>query len=212
MGQQQGPVGLKSSEMVFGDSENHVGKELDRRELPPTVILDDELRSVKDDNKSDILHTFRPAIRSFIPVMLITLILVLTIIKSGDELVAVLDWLQGRNMALGVTHKNILLWRWLVVLASILFVYLWVEIGRANSRLIVYKDHIEVHKGIVARKRTTLAYTHIRTVDTNQKVLERLFGIGTVSIGSSATAGHEIMIGRLKDPLKIRKIINEKLT
>lgn len=212
MSQNQGPVGLNSNDMVFGSSESQSSKGLEKRDLPPSIILEDEHRKVDlDVEDSDLLYTFQPAVRSFLPVMVVTAIFIVLVINMGGELVSALHWLHGKNQALGVTEKNVLLWRWLVVLTVVLLVYLWVEIGRANSKLFVFKDHIEIHKGIVARNRTTLSYSHIRAVDTKQKVLERLLGLGTLSIGSSATSGHEIMIGRLRKPLFIRKIIVDKL-
>lgn len=63
--------------------------------------------------------------------------------------------------------------------------------------------------GIISRKTHEVAIRDIRSINMNQSILERLFGLGTVQIGSAGTGGVEVEFKGIKNPAKVRDQIRK---
>ena len=58
--------------------------------------------------------------------------------------------------------------------------------------------------GIISRKTREVAVRDIRSINMNQGILERIFGLGTVQIGSAGTGGIEVEFKGIKNPILVR--------
>jgi membrane protein YdbS with pleckstrin-like domain len=63
--------------------------------------------------------------------------------------------------------------------------------------------------GIISRKTHEVAIRDIRSINMNQSILERLFGLGTVQIGSAGTGGVEVEFKGIKNPARVRDQIRK---
>ena len=78
-----------------------------------------------------------------------------------------------------------------------------------DVRYLLDKQGLEAKIGILSLNQTTikLRYEDIRSIDSRQGVLDRILGIGSVDIGTAASAGLEMSMQGIGDPLNIQKII-----
>ena len=58
--------------------------------------------------------------------------------------------------------------------------------------------------GIIARKTHEVEIRDIRGINMKQGLVERLFGLGTVGVGSASTAGLEVVFKGIPNPAKVR--------
>ncbi len=58
--------------------------------------------------------------------------------------------------------------------------------------------------GIISRKTHEVAIRDIRSINMNQSILERIFGLGSVQIGSAGTGGVEVEFKGITSPAKVR--------
>lgn len=60
--------------------------------------------------------------------------------------------------------------------------YIWFWLGYMNFIYIIKKDELVIRKGILRRRNNSIPYNKIRNVQRLQSILERLFGLCTISI------------------------------
>jgi len=58
--------------------------------------------------------------------------------------------------------------------------------------------------GIISRKTHEVAIRDFRSINMNQSILERIFGLGSVQIGSAGTGGVEVEFKGITNPTKVR--------
>jgi membrane protein YdbS with pleckstrin-like domain len=63
--------------------------------------------------------------------------------------------------------------------------------------------------GIISRKTHEVAIRDIRSINMNQSILERIFGLGSVQIGSAGTGGVEVDFKGITKPAKVRDAIRK---
>lgn len=63
--------------------------------------------------------------------------------------------------------------------------------------------------GIISRTTNEVAIRDIRSINMNQSILERIFGLGSVQIGSAGTGGIEIRFIGITNPAKVRDAIRK---
>jgi len=63
--------------------------------------------------------------------------------------------------------------------------------------------------GIISRKTHEVAIRDIRNINMSQGVLERIFGLGSIEIGSAGTAGIEVKFAGVKTPALIRDLVRK---
>lgn len=77
----------------------------------------------------------------------------------------------------------------------------------------LYDDgRVVLEKGVLAKQTKELYGKNIRTVDVQQSLIQRMFGIGDLMIATAGTAGYEDVAKGMQDPAKIKdKVINQGL-
>jgi len=83
---------------------------------------------------------------------------------------------------------------WLIVPVIIA---LW---KRAGLVLRVYSDKVMLERGVLSKHITQVLISDIRSVDTKQGVIQRIFRIGDIMIGTAGISGYEIVAQGLPDP------------
>jgi len=58
--------------------------------------------------------------------------------------------------------------------------------------------------GIISRKTHEVSIRDIRSINMNQGIVERLFGLGSVQIGSAGTGGIEVEFKGIENPTRVR--------
>jgi uncharacterized membrane protein YdbT with pleckstrin-like domain len=114
-----------------------------------------------------------------------------------------------------MTHDDLLLearpsawnffWHWVffwLILPPI--IALWKQ---AALSLRVYRDRVVLEKGVLSKDIKEVFISDIRTVDTKQSLLQRMFKIGDVMIATAGTAGYEDVAYGLPDPRGIKELV-----
>jgi len=86
-------------------------------------------------------------------------------------------------------------------------------LGRAlihvySTDYIVTDKRIVVKTGVFSTKRTEIRVADVRGVDMSRSMWQRMIGVGTVAIGTAATAAAEIVMSDVSDPQKIIDAVN----
>ena len=68
---------------------------------------------------------------------------------------------------------------------------------------------VMMQSGIISRKTSEVSMRDIRSINMSQGILERLFGLGTVQIGSAGTAGIEVEFKGIRNPSQVRDQIRK---
>jgi uncharacterized membrane protein YdbT with pleckstrin-like domain len=83
-----------------------------------------------------------------------------------------------------------------------------VAVWQRNALVLrVYQDRVVLEKGILSKHIKELFISDIRTIDTQQSLLQRIFGIGNIMIATSGTSGYEDVALGLPDPLSIKDLV-----
>ena len=90
---------------------------------------------------------------------------------------------------------------WLIIPLIVAF---W---KRAALVLRVYGDRVVLEKGVLSKNVKDIFITDIRTIDTKQSLLQRIFKIGDVMIATAGTSGYEDVAHGLPDPRGIKELI-----
>jgi uncharacterized membrane protein YdbT with pleckstrin-like domain len=61
-------------------------------------------------------------------------------------------------------------------------------------------DRLIEKRGIVASRRREMELADIRSVEVDQRVFQRMFGLGNVTIASAASADYAIRLNDIYDP------------
>lgn len=99
---------------------------------------------------------------------------------------------------------------WIIVLVAGLLWLLNICIQKAGSWMALNEDHVMKRTGIISKSVSEVRYENIRSIDTRQGVLDRIFGIGAVMIGTAGTSGYEIVKAGIKNPDNIKQILNAR--
>lgn len=98
-------------------------------------------------------------------------------------------------------------WHWVFCWLLIpLVIALW---KRASLELRVYADRIELETGVLAKNLKALYIDDIRAIEIKESFLQRLVGIGNISIASAGEASSVITAQGIPDPRGIRELIQE---
>jgi membrane protein YdbS with pleckstrin-like domain len=78
-----------------------------------------------------------------------------------------------------------------------------------DVRYLLDPTGIEAREGIFSLNQTftRLRYEDIRSIDSRQTLLDRILGIGAVDLGTAASAGLEMSLTGISDPLAVQKMI-----
>jgi len=85
---------------------------------------------------------------------------------------------------------------------------LWWWIDRYNTSLEITTKRTIMHHGILSKSSSEVVHDNIRNIQIDQSFLQRVMHVGKIGISSSGQDGVELQVNHLKDPDKIREIID----
>ena len=97
-----------------------------------------------------------------------------------------------------------LLFSWLIIPLLIAW---W---KRAELTLRVTDDKVILEQGLLSKRIKDIFVTDIRTVDVEQSLLQRIFGIGDIKIATSSTDNYEDVAQGLPHPRDIQDLISRQ--
>ena len=90
---------------------------------------------------------------------------------------------------------------------GLLFLLVW-WIKSKNTTLIVTDKRTILRQGLLSRYTNEVMHTHIRNIQIQQNMIERLFNIGTIKIASAGTGDIEITVSDIPAPNRIKAVID----
>jgi membrane protein YdbS with pleckstrin-like domain len=94
-----------------------------------------------------------------------------------------------------------LLFFWLIIP----WIVAWVK--RSALTLRVYRTRVTLEVGIFSKSYTEIFMKDVRSIDIDQTLIQRMAGIGDISISSSASADATLDMYSVPDPGKVRDLI-----
>ena len=94
-----------------------------------------------------------------------------------------------------------------IVIGFFILVALW--IARYFDSYTITTKRIIDREGLISKYTTEIFLRDIRSVNLNQNILQRIFNVGDIYIGTSATAGMEISLEGIAYPQKVKETIIE---
>ncbi len=80
-----------------------------------------------------------------------------------------------------------------------------------NARIYTLTNKRVISKaGIISRQVHEVVIRDIRVINVKQGILERIFGLGTVEVGSAGTAGIEVKFVGISNPVGVRDMIRRQ--
>ena len=167
-------------------------------ERPPA----DGERSTTDDGPEREICVVRPAMFRAHPLRYLLILLIL----AGGITLAVMSLIKRPEE--GAFQPWLLYPGLLLVLASVVWwvqwwiaTTLWIKVSISNKRTIR-------HEGIIRRHSTEVLHDHVRSVDINQRFLQRIFNVGYIGIDSAGQDGIEIEVRDIPAPYEVKEIID----
>jgi membrane protein YdbS with pleckstrin-like domain len=89
-----------------------------------------------------------------------------------------------------------------------LVIPLVVAIVRRNSFLLrIYSDRVSLERGLVTKEHRELFIKDIRSIDVDQTLLQRLVGIGDITLSTAATLDAAEEIPGVPDPMRVKDLL-----
>jgi hypothetical protein len=92
------------------------------------------------------------------------------------------------------------------VLGMLLLLSWWLDC--LGHRLVVTDRRIIFRKGLLSKFTNEILHSHVRNIQINQSVFQRLMHVGSIGISSSGQAGIEIFIRGIPNPYDVKSIID----
>ena len=111
---------------------------------------------------------------------------------------------------LGVDSRSSVSWWAFLVVAVLAWGWLgiwWLGVSFGQSFEITNKRTIE-RRGIIRRSTSEVMHDHVRNIQIDQSVLDRVFNVGQIGISSSGQDGIEILMKDLPRPGKLKETID----
>jgi len=83
----------------------------------------------------------------------------------------------------------------------------WAVLDKRARVFTVTTSTIHSKSGIIARTTREVAMRDVRSINLKQGILERLFGIGTVEVGSAGTSGIEVSFKGIPEAPTVKDLI-----
>lgn len=91
-----------------------------------------------------------------------------------------------------------------------LLIILYGILDRKGKVYTVTNKRVHVKAGIVSRRTSEVGIRDRRSIIMKQSILERLFGLGSVAVGSAGTAGLEVVFAGIPNPEALRALIRKE--
>ena len=82
----------------------------------------------------------------------------------------------------------------------------------ASHRYVVTNLRVLSKKGLISIATSEVRVVDIRGANLHQSILGRIFGVGSIAIGSAATAGTELAFDGIRNPRHVLALINAQRT
>ena len=92
------------------------------------------------------------------------------------------------------------------VLGMLLLLSWWLDC--LGHRLVVTDRRTIFRKGLLSKFTNEILHSHVRNIQINQSVFQRLMHVGSIGISSSGQAGIEIFIRGIPNPYEVKSIID----
>lgn len=96
-----------------------------------------------------------------------------------------------------------------IVGVGIIMMIVWYLECRA-TRVTVSNLRTTLHEGILSRSISEVWHRDVRNVQIHQSFLQRMTGVGRISISSAGQSGIEIDVRGLRDPDSIKRLIDKQ--
>jgi Bacterial PH domain len=93
------------------------------------------------------------------------------------------------------------------VLGMLLLLSWWLDC--LGHRLVVTDRRTIFRKGLLSKFTNEVLHTHVRNIQINQSIFQRLMHVGSIGISSSGQAGIEIFIRGVPNPYDVKSIIDQ---
>ena len=92
---------------------------------------------------------------------------------------------------------------------GLLFI-LYAVLDRNTKVFTLTNKRVMSKAGIISRQVHEVGIRDVRNLNVKQGILERLFGLGTVEVGSAGTAGIEVKFAGVSGPIRVRDLIRRQ--
>lgn len=99
-------------------------------------------------------------------------------------------------------------------LAASLFVLAWIVVAlvvaaRHSISWSLSSERLIERRGLLSSNRRELELADIRSVEVNRRLMQRLLGLGTIVVASSASADYLIRLDDVADPEAIAEMVRQ---
>jgi uncharacterized membrane protein YdbT with pleckstrin-like domain len=102
-------------------------------------------------------------------------------------------------------------WVAVVVLVMFVVVLAWGLIRRIATTYTITNRRLTIRAGLLSRELHECRLERVQNVNTRQRLLERLLGVGTVDFDTAAGAAYDFSFRGVEDPGRIVKTVNTAL-
>ena len=200
--------GLQDSEVLLKEMEEEKRKEKEALENEIRKYRQSQQQDPKKQsiNNSSVIN-LRPSFKKFFMQYLLALI---SILISQKPEVCFLPFMSGSEIAANGLITGLMGTIELVAYSGLIYFGFQILIPILSNRYKINGETIETQKGIISRDSTSILIEDIKTADVNQSIIDRFFDIGTVELSTSGTAGTDIVLWGINDPVSIKRIIRNR--
>lgn len=98
----------------------------------------------------------------------------------------------------------------LIVAGLGILILLWWWLKCLGTTLTVTNTKTTLRNGLLSKHTNEVRHQDIRNLQVGQGILQRLFGVGRLSVSSAAQSDIEISVGGIADPQRVKKLIDDK--
>ena len=91
-----------------------------------------------------------------------------------------------------------------LLILAVWFLSVW------GTTLTVSDERVTLRKGILSKHTNEVMIRDIRNVQISQGIFQRLFGVGSIAVGSAGHGGVEIEAAGIPFPQRVKQIIDER--
>jgi uncharacterized membrane protein YdbT with pleckstrin-like domain len=93
------------------------------------------------------------------------------------------------------------------VLIGLIVLFFW-HLDLRRTRLTISGQRILYRTGLVSTRESELRVNDVRDIEVTKTLFQRMIGTGTLALSTAGESGMEIVITGLKQPERVREIIN----
>ncbi|MFW6278484.1 MAG: PH domain-containing protein [Halorhodospira sp.] len=82
---------------------------------------------------------------------------------------------------------------------------------RLASRYLLYPGQVAEERGLIARRVSRVDLRHVRTVDIDQSIVQRLLGVGTIQFASAGTSSTDVEWSGVVQPIRVQHQVLAKM-